>query len=678
MSPRTMTVGADGKPTTWAVQFVPKTFDAERRAVKVVAYNRGFSRLAQNPRDPWFGERIEETFSLEPEHMRMTRLSHGVPLMADHKWRAGIFDNHPLGALASQLGKFEDIKVTDAGIEGECRFSSREEIAWLVKDIEAGLIDSVSIGALTYSARIEERDGKPDLWTWIDWELVELSFTPIQADPRARTQSARGPQDELQEPTMTLRRNLNEDEKDTKAEGEEPEDDKLAEGDEGKEPEDDKSKDDVEERAQRLAEERIKNAKEARKLAVKMGLDPDKAEAIVLASKDYTEAKLKMLDQVSKRQHSSGQINGEHVSSVEDVADKRRRAMSLVLEHRMIGLSGAKRERPKLDDEVSQNFRRKRLLDLGEIFLSERGVKTRNLNDNQLAERLLASGSDFPFLLAEAAGKILLTPFESRPSPWKSFARERNVPDFKTIKLLRRSSAPKLKEIKEDGEIKFGGFGERQEEAELKTYGIGVRFTRKLLINDDLGAFATAVLGLGDSVVDNRDDIMVGIITSNPVMADGFSLFSAEHRNIVTPTGVGLTTIEAAEELLSAQTETLKDGSTKRLNMDLTGWFGARKDAVAIDKITNPRFAPTEAGEAVGSMSLGKPVFWDNRLSLTPRYYYGMDVARTGLIYGGLEGDSAPRFSDAIEFDTDGVKMKVVDDFYGGLESYEWIVRVTA
>jgi len=77
-------------------------------------------------------------------------------------------------------------------------------------------------------------------------------------------------------------------------------------------------------------------------------------------------------------------------------------------------------------------------------------------------------------------------------------------------------------------------------------------------------------------------------------------------------------------------------------------------------------------------MALGKPVFWDNRLSLTPRYYYGMDVARTGLIYGGLEGDSAPRFSDAIEFDTDGVKMKVVDDFYGGLESYEWIVRVTA
>lgn len=677
MSPRTLTVEA-GKPTTWAVQFVPKTFDAERRAVKVIAYNRGFSRLARNPRDPWFGDTIEETFSLEPEHMRSERMAHGVPLMADHKWSAGLFDTHPLGGLASQLGKFEDIQITEQGIEGECRFSSREDIAWLVRDVEAGLIDSVSIGALTYSARIEEREGQPDLWTWIDWELVELSFTPIQADPRARTQSARGPQ-ELQEPTMTLRRNLNEEEK---PEGEETED-KKTEGAEGADgdgdgADDDAEKDDVNERAQRLAMERIKNAKEARKLAAKLGIDPDKAEELALSCKDYTEAKLKMIEMVGKRQQSSGQIHGEHVSSVEDVADKRRRAMSLVLEHRMIGLSGAKRERPKLDDEVTQNFRRKKLLDLGELLLSERGIKTRHLNDNQLAERLLSSASDFPLLLADAAGKILLAAFESRPSPWKQFARERNAPDFKSMKLLRRSSAPKLKKIAEDGEIQFGGFSERQEEAQLETYGIGVRFTRKMLVNDDLGAFATGVLGLGDSVADNRDDIMVGIFTSNPVMADCERLFSAAHKNIVTPTGVGLTTIEAAEDLLAAQTETLKDGSTKRLNMDLTGWFGARREAVSIDKITNPRFSPTEASEAPGSMSLNKAIFWDNRLALTPRYYYGMDLGRTGLIYGGLEGDSAPRFSDAIEFNTDGIVMKAVDDFFGGLEGWEWVVRVAA
>lgn len=675
MSPRTLTVEA-GKPTTWAVQFVPKTFDAERRAVKVIAYNRGFSRLARNPRDPWFGDTIEETFSLEPEHMRSERMAHGVPLMADHKWSAGLFDTHPLGGLASQLGKFEDIQITEQGIEGECRFSSREDIAWLVRDVEAGLIDSVSIGALTYSARIEEREGQPDLWTWIDWELVELSFTPIQADPRARTQSARGPQ-ELQEPTMTLRRNLNEEEK---PEGEETEDKKTegAEGADGDGADDDAEKDDVNERAQRLAMERIKNAKEARKLAAKLGIDPDKAEELALSCKDYTEAKLKMIEMVGKRQQSSGQIHGEHVASVEDVADKRRRAMTLVLEHRMIGLSGAKRQRPQLNDEVTQDFNRKRLLDLGELYLADRGHKTRHLNAGQLSERLLASTSDFPLLLADAASKILLTPFEQRPSPWKAFARERNAPDFKSIKLLRRSGAPKLKKIAEDGEVQYGSFGERQEEAQLETYGIAVRFTRRMLINDDLGAFATGVLGLGDSVVDNRDDIVVGIFSGNPVMADGEQLFSVAHKNIVTPTGVGLTTIEAAEELLAAQVETLPDGSVKRLNFDLSAWFGARKEMVAVDKITNLRFSPVEAAEAPGSMSLNKPTYWDNRLALTPRYYYGLDAARTGLIYGGLEGDSAPRFSDAIEFDTDGVKLKVVDDFYAGLESWEWVVRIAA
>ncbi len=473
---------------------------------------------------------------------------------------------------------------------------------------------------------------------------------------------------------MTLRRNLSEDQ-DKKTEGEEPEDDKLTVGEE-QEPEGEST--DVAERAQKLAMERIKNAKEARKLAVKMGLDPDKAEEIVLASKDYAEAKLKMIDMVGKRQQSSGQIRGEHVEVVEDVADKQRVAMSLVLQHRMIGLSGAQREKPVLNDELTQSFRRKRLIDLGEAFLSERGVRTRSLTDNQVAERLLASTSDFPLLLADAAGKILLTPFEQRQSPWRNFARERNVPDFKTIKLLRRSSAPKLVRVAEDGEVTFGGFSERQEEAELETYAIGVRFTRKMLINDDLGAFATGVLGLGDSVVDNRDDIMVGIITGNPVMSDGYALFSAEHNNICGTTGTDIAAIEAAEDLLAAQLETLRDGTTKQLNMDLTGWFAARKQAVAIDKVTNPRFTPATAATAPGAMSLGKPVFWDNRLATSPRYYYGMDVQRTGLIYGGLEGDSMPRFSDSVEFDTDGIKLKVVDDFYGGLESWEWIVRVTA
>lgn len=675
MSPRTLT-NEKGTPTTWAVQFVPKTFDPEARTVRVIAYNRGFSRMAQNPREPW-GNPIEETFSLDPEHMRAERMSHGVPLMADHKWRAGLFDNNPLGALASQLGKFEGIEVSEAGIEGVLRFSSREDIAWLVRDVEAGIIDAVSIGAISYSARIEEREGLPDLWTWIDWELVELSLTPIQADPRARTQSARGPQD-LQEPTMTQRRNLNED-TEKPDENEEP---KGAAIDGEDTPEQDDSEDDkddsVDERAQKLAMERVKNAKEARRLAAKLGIDPDKAEEIALKAKDYAEAKLKMIDLVSKRTHSSGQIHGEHVASVEDVADKRRRAMTLVLEHRMVGLSGAKRQRPQLNDEVTQDFNRKRLLDLGELYLADRGHKTRHLNAGQLSERLLASTSDFPLLLADAASKILLTPFEQRPSPWKAFARERNVPDFKSIKLLRRSGAPKLKKIAEDGEVQYGSFGERQEEAQLETYGIAVRFTRRMLINDDLGAFATGVLGLGDSVVDNRDDIVVGIFSGNPVMADGEQLFSVAHKNIVTPTGVGLTTIEAAEELLAAQVETLPDGSVKRLNFDLSAWFGARKEMVAVDKVTNLRFSPVEAASAPGSMSLNKPTYWDNRLALTPRYYYGLDAERTGLIYGGLEGDSAPRFSDAIEFDTDGVKLKVVDDFYAGLESWEWVVRIAA
>lgn len=668
----------DPPRVTWAAKFVPATFDAAARSVRILLYSRGFSRLTPNPRDP-YGAPVRETFSLEPEHMRQERMAVGIPLLADHQWGAGPFATDPLASLGAVLGKIEDIAVTEHGIEGTIRFSKRESIADIVRDVEDGILDGVSLGAMTYRAQIEEREGEPALWTWVDWELVEGSLTPIQADPRARTQSRRQRgSDPHEETAMNEGRKLAaEDEKEDKALAAEaePEDKEVAAEPEDEEGEDDK----VEARAQKLAAERVANVREARKLAAKIGVDPDKAEQLVLTTKTYAAAKLKMVDLVTKRQQSSGGngIRGEHVEVVTDAHDKRKLAMALVLEHRMIGLSGAARAKPKLDDEVLQTMRRKRLLDLGEELLQARGMSTRGLSNMVLAERCLASSSDFPLLLADVAGKILLTPFEARRSPWREFAREQNVPDFKQIKLLRRSSAPPLKKIEEDGEVTFGGFSERQETAQLATYGVGLRFTRHMLVNDDLNAFATGALGLGDSVVDNRDNIMVGLITGSDVMADGYPLFHNAHANIVGTTGTDIDAIEAAEEMMANQVETLRAGTTRQLNLDLNAWFAARNEAVAIDKVVNPRFVATEAANAPSSMSLAKPIYWDNRLATSPRYYYGIDKGRSGLIYGGLEGDSQPRFSEAVEFDTDGLKLKVIDDFYGGLESWEWIVRVT-
>ncbi|MCC6624026.1 MAG: hypothetical protein IT385_22405, partial [Deltaproteobacteria bacterium] len=184
---------------TLRVGFVPSTFDAAARTVRVLLYPRGFARLTRDPEDYWSGELVEETFSLEPGHVRMERAKHGLPLLADHAWSAW---EPGLESLENVLGKLDDVTITPAGIEAILRFSQRESIQWVIDDVAAGILDAVSMGALTYRSRREQREGRPTLLTWIDWELVEGSLTPVQAAPGARTQSAQRPQGARKESSM--------------------------------------------------------------------------------------------------------------------------------------------------------------------------------------------------------------------------------------------------------------------------------------------------------------------------------------------------------------------------------------------------------------------------------------------------------------------------------------------
>lgn len=444
---------------------------------------------------------------------------------------------------------------------------------------------------------------------------------------------------------------------------------------------------------------RVEQAFELVASATRLGVDPEEAKRIALSTDNREKAGYAIL-QAAVKARPPEPVRHQHTELAVDEHDKHLGAMRDVLKHRLLSIAGvpsmlkaAKKKQPDLEippelalaqlsDEVSQRYRRKRLIGMAEECLAARGINTKRLSDQEIAELALSpklsSTSDFPLLLADSANKILLATYTIRQSPWRFFSREKNRPDFKEFKLIRRSSAPKLREIVEDGEVKYGGFSEKQETAEVKSYGVAVRFSRKMLINDDLDAFATATLGLGDSVIDNRDDIVVDVLTGSAVMSDGNPLFHADHNNIVGTAGEpGVTTIEAAEDLLAAQVETLRTGDERQLNFQLNGWFAARKQAVALDKYVNPRHNPVEAANGVSGMSLGHPIWWDNRLATTPRYYYGMDVTRTGLIVGSLEGESNPRFSQAIDWDTEGVKLKVNDDFYAALESWEWIVRVS-
>ena len=94
----------------------------------------------------------------------------------------------------------------------------------------------------------------------------------------------------------------------------------------------------------------------------------------------------------------------------------------------------------------------------------------------------------------------------------------------------RLLAAPQLLEVSENGEFKRGTLGESKESYKVKTYGRVVAITRQTLINDDLDAFTRIPAMYGNSIAQPESEVVWGIITANPAMADNKALFHADHK----------------------------------------------------------------------------------------------------------------------------------------------------
>ncbi len=94
--------------------------------------------------------------------------------------------------------------------------------------------------------------------------------------------------------------------------------------------------------------------------------------------------------------------------------------------------------------------------------------------------------------------------------------------------------------VSESGEFKRGTLGESKESYKVKTYGRVVAITRQTLINDDLDAFTRIPAMYGNSIAQPESDVVWGIITANPAMADGNALFHTTHKNLAGTSGDGL------------------------------------------------------------------------------------------------------------------------------------------
>lgn len=300
--------------------------------------------------------------------------------------------------------------------------------------------------------------------------------------------------------------------------------------------------------------------------------------------------------------------------------------------------------------------------------LEARGESTIGMTPAGLITRSLHSTSDFPIILADVANKRLQAEFAAVPSALKRVAKQSSARDFRAKTVAKLGSAPELLPVTEAGEYKRGTMVEASESYRVSTFGRIFGVTRQLLVNDDLGAFASAVTKLGQAAAVFEAKHLVELLVANPVMSDGKVLFHADHNNVVgSGTALDETNLSAARVSFRRQVGLAGD----LVNL-------APKFLIVGAELETPAEKLLTAINATKTADVN-PFSGQLELVVEPRltgkaWYLAADPATCeGLEYSYLDGFEGPYTETRQGFDTDGVEFKVRLDFGAAfLEHRSW------
>ncbi|WP_135451141.1 prohead protease/major capsid protein fusion protein [Tabrizicola caldifontis] len=656
-----------------SAELAPNSVDPDARTVEVI-----WSAGARVRRASFFGEPYDEELSLDPAHVRLDRLNAGAPFLKVHE--VDTLDA-VIGSVVPGSARIENGR----GI-AVVRISERADVEPIWRDIQAGHIRAVSIGYQVHRFDISKPDGGRELWRAVDWTPFEVSAVPVGADPAAGFR-AKGEQHDC---VLHRRDALTE-------EGASPMTDKTpaapaddttdtAATEEITMPDD---KTGAAEAQTRAAETRSQpkapkveasdteaiatRAREAERdrvstiydLAGRLNLERGFAEDLVKRGVSVDESRRLILDQVAAKSDETRTF--PHVSvplGGRDERITRRDAVANALLHRYS---------PTLFplEDAARQYRGMTLLELARESLGNAGVNTRGLSRDEVATRALHSTSDFPEILSAVTNKTLRQAYDAYPRTFALFCRQVLATDFKSMHRVQLGEAPQLLEVGESGEFKRGTLGESKESYKVKTYGRVVAITRQTLINDDLDAFTRIPAMYGNSIAQLESDVVWGIITANPAMADGNALFHTTHKNLAgTGAALDVASVGAARAAMALQT-----GLDRKTVLNIRPAFLIVPAALELkaEQLVAQNLVPADSAKVVPQSIRTLSPISEPRLdaaSATAWYLAASPNQIDTIEYAYLEGQQGAYIETRNGFDVDGVEIKCRLDF--GAKAIDW------
>ena len=678
--------------------------DDAGRTVEVV-WSTG---AAVRRKDFWSGETYEEVLSLDPAHVDLARLNAGAPLL----------DTHGAWSLDGVIGVVERAWI-EAGenTEGRAvvRFSEREDVEPVWRDVRSGIIRNVSVGYTVRAYEITEETGKVPIWRAVDWTPAELSAVPVGADAGAGFRGeARGIQPchllirtdrsgpyshegehamerhdipKTETPVAEARAGDDDEAGDVAdvaatttaipetehramtATEAEPKPSAVVNVPTGRNTvtppvAETKTDTDVRVEARKAVAEERSRAAGIYETACKLGVERSVAEGLVERGMPLDEARTTLIDAVAERDVQT-ETRSQITMGGLDERQTRRGAVEAALLHRF--------DPGRFDlPESARDWRGYSLMELARTFLESDGVRVRGLSRDEIATRALHSTSDFPGILAAVTNKTLRDAYTAAPRTFHAIARRASAADFKNISRLQLGEAPQLEKVAENGEFKRGTMGEGKETYRVETYGKVIGITRQVIINDDLDAFTRVPALFGTSAATLESDVVWGIVTANPAMSDTKTLFHAAHKNLAAA-GTALDVANLGKARTAMAKQVGLDGKTI-LNIRPAYLVVPSTLELTAEQIIAQNLVPAKSTDVVPQSIRSLAVIAEPRLDPTsgavPWYLFASPAAIDTIEYAYLEGQDGVYIETRMGFDVDGIEIKARLDF--GAKAIDW------
>ncbi len=620
----------------------PDTWNPAERTVDVI-----WTTGADVKRRDWItGRTFVERLAVTTDALDLTRLNAGAPVL----------DTHSSWALGDVIGVVERAWVENGLGKATLRLSARDEVAGVVADVAAGIIRNISVGYTVQTWDVTQATAaEPEVRTATRWTPNEVSFVPVPADPGAQVRAA--------DPTPHAAPAASKEPSMTEVIAPAP---AVAD-----------APDINAARAEAAAAERARVA-ELRTIQRQASLDDDWLDRQIADNVSPDAAARAALARV--QQTATARVPPEVAGTRQDATETHARLLANALEHR------ANISVP-LEDGARQ-FRGLRMIDFARECIAINGGTHRGLSPMETFKEAMRMSrmaqmtrthvaSDFAYLLANTASKSLRQAYGSAPRTFQAWARQRNLPDFKSFSVVSLGGTPALAAIAENGEVTMGTVSDGAESWNLTRYGKAIPISYVALVNDDMQGFTRLPAMFGASAARLESVTVYGILTTNAALSDSVALFHSTHAN--TTTGVlsadatGVASVGAAAAALRVQTAP---------NGDILGLTPAFVIVpAALEVKATQLFSASIVAASAGAVN---PYAGMTRVIVEPRldatsavqfYVMANPNEIDTLEYGYLDGETGPMIETEVDFMTDGIVTKCTHNFGAKAVDYRGMVR---